>query len=142
MQIAISILIACGLLLACEPETTGPSERTGHTSTALNQVTPEASRLALLAYPPDFSDQIADIVERLLPGFENLGTSHALKMTLTHIGQSASAADYAGAAKAVETARNLLRQGASNPAELDAIRSTLDVIYREIKREESQRRSS
>jgi hypothetical protein len=80
----------------------------------------------------DFSDQVNDLVTRVLPSFADEEAAEALRTHLSAIAAYAAAADLIAAKAASDSARAQLKDGVGSTVDLGAVSATLDVIDRDI----------
>lgn len=94
--------------------------------------TPEVRLSVAAAGPLDFSHEVGDIVQRILPSFADADAAEALRGHLGEVAAKSAAGDRAGALQALDLARGVLQPGVTSQVDAAAIHMTLDVVQREL----------
>jgi hypothetical protein len=113
------------LAVACSEQPVEPTTSTVATAPAGVADKPSTSASV------DVSDQVKDLVDRVLPSFEEK-SAEALQAHLEALSRAALAGDHGSAQLALLAARSDLKADAASPVDLGAVEATLDVIEREL----------
>jgi hypothetical protein len=127
-------------IAGCGTESAGLSDPVAEPETPVAAAAPKAvlptARIAAPEAPAkstlDFSDEIADLRNRFLPTLEPRARE-SVGGALEDLAARASADDRGGAAAALTLAGKALHQGDAGPADLDALRRTLDAMQAALK---------
>jgi hypothetical protein len=127
-------------VVGCGPEAAGPSEPLDESPAPTAAAAPRPVTAAAVVAAPaaradaklDFSDEIADLRRRFLPGLEPQARE-TVAWALEDFAAKAPADDCAGAAAALTRAAEALHEGAAGAADLDAVRRTLGAMAAALK---------